>query len=117
MAERIVILDQVGMPSDLNYRVAFWLDVPTERQKFYANPAATSVVVGIQAQDLTAIRSGAVKEEVEIIPQVIGAPFATVRQAARARAAARQAEFNRDNAFNRYGTYWNGTAWTDVTVA
>lgn len=117
MAERIVILDQVGMPSDLNYRVAFWLDVPAERQKFFANPTATSVVVGIQAQDLAAIRSGAVKEVVEVIPQVIGTPFATVRQAARARANALQADFNRDNAYNRYGTYWNGTAWTDVTVA
>ena len=54
MAQAITILDQTGMPSDLNYRVAFWLDVPAARQKFYANPAATSAVVGVTPEELAA---------------------------------------------------------------
>ncbi len=40
MARKIIILDRTGLPSDQNYRVAFWLDVPVSRQTFYANAAA-----------------------------------------------------------------------------
>ena len=43
MAQTIILLDQEGLPSDLNYRVAFWLDVPMARQRFYANAAAVSL--------------------------------------------------------------------------
>ena len=118
MTQAIIILDQTGMPSDLNYRVAFWLDVPAARQKFYANPAATSVVLDITAEDLAAIRSGAIHEVVEVIPRPAGTPLASVKQAARDRLPALQAEFNRDNRFNRYGTRWTqATGWVDVTVA
>ena len=118
MTQAITILHQTGMPSDLNYRVAFWLDVPAARQPFYANPAATSALVGISAEDLAAIRSGAIHEVVEVIPRPAGTPLASVKQAARDRLPALQAEFNRDNRFNRYGTRWTqATGWVDVTVA
>ena len=118
MAQAITILDQTGMPSDLNYRVAFWLDVPAARQKFYANPAATSAVVGVTPEELAAIRTGAIVEVVEVIPRPAGTTLASVKQAARDRLPALQTEFNRDNRFNRYGTRWTqATGWVDVTVA
>ena len=118
MAQTIIILGQTGMPSDLNYRVAFWLDVPAERQAFYANAAALSAVIGISAPDLAAIRSGAIREVVEVIPRPVGTPLGTVKQAARDRLQALQSELNRDNQFNRYGTRWTqGAGWVDVVVA
>lgn len=117
MARKIIILEQIGMPSDLNYRVAFWLGVPAARQAFLANPAAVSVVVGATVEELEAIRSGAVREVVEVVPAVAGTPFNGVRQAARNRLTDLQRDFNRDNTWNRYGTSWDGAAWTDVTVA
>jgi hypothetical protein len=118
MAQAIIILDQTGMPSDLNYRVAYWLDVPAARQVFYADPAATSAFVGIGADDLAAIRAGQILEVVETIPRLAGTALATVKQAARDRLPALQLEFNRDNRFNRYGTRWTpGVGWVDVVVA
>ena len=118
MAQAITILDQTGMPSDLNYKVAFWLDVPAARQRFYANATATSVVLDITAEELAAIRAGQVVEVVEIIPRPAGTQLSAVKQAARARLPVLQTEFNRDNRFNRYGTRWTQAAgWVDVTVA
>lgn len=118
MSQTIIILDQTGMPSDLNYRVAFWLDVPVPRQPFYANPLAVSAVVGIVAEELAAIRAGQIFEVVEIIPRLAGTQLNTVKQAARDRLVALQQDFNRDNRFNRYGTRWTQAGgWADVTVA
>ena len=118
MTQTIIILDQTGMPSDLNYRVAFWLDVPVARQPYYANPAAVSTVKSITAPELTALRDGVVVEVVEVIPALVGASLAAVKQAARNRMTDLQRDFNRDNTFNRYGTRWTqADGWVDVTVA
>ena len=57
MAQTIIILDQEGLPSDLNYRVAFWLDVPMARQRFYANAAAVSAFVDATAAELAALKA------------------------------------------------------------
>lgn len=117
MAQSIILLDQEGMPSDLNYRVAFWLDVPAERQRFYANPAATSAFLDASAADLAALKAGQIAEVVETISRAAGTPMTAVKQAARDRLAALQSALNRDNRFNRYGTRWTqGGGWTDVTV-
>jgi hypothetical protein len=118
MTQTVTILEQAGMPSDLNYRVAFWLDVPVARQSFYANPTATSVVKGISPADLAELRAGLIVEVVEVIPSVVDTPLASVKQAARQRLTALQQDFNRDNTFNRYGTKWTqASGWVDVVVA
>ena len=118
MTQAITILEQAGMPSDLNYRVAFWLDVPAERQAFYANATATSVVKGIAPADLAELRAGLIVEVVEIVQSVADTPVASVKQAARQRLVALQQDFNRDNTYNRYGTKWTqASGWVDVVVA
>ncbi len=117
MPQAIIILDQEGMPSDLNYRVAFWLDVPAARQRFYANANATSAFLDAAAGDLAALKAGQIVEVVETIGRPSGTPMSAVKQAARDRLVALQADMNRDNRFNRYGTRWTqGGGWTDVTV-
>lgn len=118
MAQTIILLDQEGLPSDLNYRVAFWLDVPMARQRFYVNAAAVSAFVDATAEELAALKAGQIVEVVEIVPRAAGTPLAAVKQAARDRLVALQAELNRDNRFNRYGTRWTQAGgWADATAA
>lgn len=56
-------------------------------------------------------------EEVIEVPSPAAANQATVLAAIVARYNARQAEFTARNPFQRYGSYWDGTSWTGVTVA
>lgn len=120
MARKIIVLEQQGLPSDANYRVAYWLDVPVARQPFYANATATSVVIGPNATtagELSAIRSGAVLEVVEVIPRPVGTTAAQLRAAAEARWIELQNTLQTQNKWNRYGTSFDGTTWTNATVA
>ena len=117
MARKIIQLERVGMPSDTNFRVAFWLDVPVARRSFYANATATSAVIGITAQELALIQSGAVVEVVETLPRPAGATMGDFRNDAEALYARLQSELNNRNPYARYGTSWDGATWTPVTVA
>jgi hypothetical protein len=117
MPRKIVILDRVNLPSDQDFRVAFWLDVPVTRRQFYANPNATSAVVGATTDEVNAIRTGAVVEEIHVVPARASAGPAAILAALVARYTARQAEFDARNPWARYGSFWDGAAWTSVTVA
>lgn len=117
MARKIIQLERTGMPSDSNFRVAFWLDVPAARQSFYADATATSVVKGVTAPELAAIQSGAIVEVVETLPRLAGATVGDFRNNAEARFAQLQNELTNRNPWARYGTFWDGASWTPVTVA
>jgi hypothetical protein len=117
MARKIIILDRVNLPSDQDFRVAFWLDVAAPRRLFYANPAAVSAVKDATAGEVDAIRSGAVVEEIVTVPARSGVGMAALLAAIVARYEARQAEFTARNPWVRYGSYWDGNAWTGVSVA
>lgn len=117
MARKIIQLERTGMPSDQNFRVALWLDVPAARQSFYANASATSVVKGITGTELAAIQSGAVLEVVEVIPKLTSGTVAEWRNEAAALYTQRQNELTNRNPWARYGTFWDGVSWTPVTVA
>lgn len=117
MARQIIILDQVGLPSDSNYNVAFWLAVPAARQLFYANATAKSQVIGATANEVTAIQSGAVLEVITQYTHIKGTSLAAIEADLQAAYAAAQTALNNNNQFNHYGTSWDGTTWTIVTVA
>lgn len=117
MPRKIVILERQGMPSDVNYRVAYWLDVPAARQAFYANATAASVVVGATADELAAIRTGAVVEVVETLARQSGTSITSIRAAARTRWDDLQSELVARNPYDRYGTTYDGTSWTAGGVA
>jgi hypothetical protein len=115
MARKIIILDRVGYPSDDAFRVAFWLDVPVARRPFYANAAFVSAVAGTQAPDVTeqaALEEGAVTEVVEVVSFLAGAKLTDIRQELIRRHTRIQAEVTDKNLWARYGTFWDGTAWT-----
>lgn len=118
MARKIIQLELLQPPSD--YKVVFWLDVPAARQFFYANPSAVSAVKNATADELAAIRSGAIVEEVievEAGSRPGGATEAQVAAALAARFNARQTRLNNSPVLARYGTFWDGSNWTVVTVA
>lgn len=117
MSRKIIILDRTGLPSDQNYRAAFWLDVPASRQAFYANPAAASAVKGATAAEVLAIQSGAIVEEVVEVGATAGTGQAALLARLVSRYNDRQAEFTARNPWARYGSSWDGSAWTPVTVA
>lgn len=117
MARKIIVLDRQNLPSDQDFRVAFWLDVAVARQPFYANAAATSQVVGATQAELDAIKAGSVVERVEMVPMRSGATLAQVQAALVTRHGALQAELTSRNPWARYGSSWDGAAWTMVTVA
>lgn len=120
MAQTIIIAEQTGLPSDLNYQVIFWLNVPAARQPYYAKKHATAVSVYREAtqQETDAIRAGQIYEVVETIPRLAGTSMVTVKQAARDRLQELQAQLQANNPFNRYGTRWTQAGgWVDVTVA
>ncbi len=120
MARKIIILDRVGYPSDDAYRVAFWLDVPAARQPFYADATFTSAVIGTEAPgagELTALRSGAVVEQVDTIWMPAGTSLAQRAARLQAEFNSRQIEVNNRNVWARYGTTWDGTTWTQKGVA
>jgi len=117
MARKIIILDRTGLPSDQNYRVAFWLDVVAARQPFYADAAATTQVKDATAPELAAIQSGAVIEEVIEVPSPASTGQAALLAASVTRYNARQAEVTARNPWARYGSFYDGSTWTGVTVA
>lgn len=117
MARKIIILDRTDIPSDLNFNVAFWADVPVARQSFYANPTATSQVKNATAGELSAIQGGTIKEQVKKFNFPANTPIATIQAALIAEFNTFQTYINSYNPWVRYGTYWDGTSWTSVTTS
>jgi hypothetical protein len=115
MPRKIIILEQQGESGD--FRVLFWLDVPAARRRFYAAEGKTSAFLNATPEENEALQSGAVAEHVERFDRPFGTTAAQLRAALVTRHTALQARVNNDNPWNRYGTSYDGTAWTAVTVA
>lgn len=119
MAKRAIILDSIadGAGRQTEVRVAFWADVPAPRQRFYANPEATSAFLDADATELAAIRTGAIAERVEIVRRDPGSTNAQLRAEIQRAWQAWQDEITAQNPWARYGSSFNtdGT-WTGVAV-
>jgi hypothetical protein len=114
---RIIILERVNAPSDLAYRYVLWADVPAARQRFYADPNAQSAYLDATADDLAALRSGAVVEKVSTYTWQVGATLAQITAQLRAELDAFQDQITNLNLWDRYGTVWDGNSWTQKGVA
>jgi hypothetical protein len=117
LARQIIILDQPGLPSDLRYNVCFWLTVPAARQQFNADATFKSRVIGLSAGELTALQAGQVLERVEEFSFAVGTGFPAISNALVTRFTTLQQAVNNQNPWNRYGSFYDGTSWTQVTVA
>ena len=114
---KIIILDRVNAPSDLAYRYVLWADVPAARQRFFADPNATSAYIDASADDLAALRSGAVVEKGCTYTWQAGATLAQITTQLRAELDAFQDQITNLNLWDRYGTVWDGTSWTQKGAA
>lgn len=111
---RVVILEKAaGGP--VAYRYALWATInEATRQPFYANPQKTSAFKNIGAQDLADLRAGLFIEKVEVFSSAVTLTLAQVRQELETRHTAFQAEVDAHNPWDRYGSNWNGTTWTNA---
>ena len=107
---RIIVLESTGR----RVRYALWADVPVARRPFYANAALVSAVVGIQASDLTALRAGEMVERVA--EEAPDGNIAAIKAYLETKLTTYQAEVTARNDWSRYGTSFDGTTWTNVTV-
>jgi hypothetical protein len=121
MAKKIIILDRVGEPSDVAYRVAFWLTVPSTRWAFYVKPAGmnpngTPILFKSQWKDATEaenqdLRDGKVEEVIRQYTLPVGTTLAQVQTFLQNQFTAEQNWLNGINPWVRYGSYWDGTSW------
>jgi hypothetical protein len=113
-AWRVIILERQGD----RFGYVLRADVPAGREPFYAQPEYVSSASDAADPDLTAIRAGSVterisqleldKQESETVPQAI----ARVQGQLETMQAVFQAEVTARNTWSRFGTFWDGTAWT-----
>lgn len=115
--KKIIILEHINFPSDQDFRYCLWADVPTARQPYYATPTFVSAYKDATAEELTALRSGAVVEQVGVIPRQAGATLAQIRTDLIGRFTVFQNSITNYNPYDRYGTSWDGTSWTTGGVA
>lgn len=111
---RLNVIMLTRTPDDLT--VALWADVPAARQSFYANASAKSAWTGATAADNTALQNGSVVENVANQRVPPGATLAQVEGFLQAQWQNYQAYINNYNPWRSYGTTWDGTTWTVVTV-
>jgi hypothetical protein len=111
MAKRIIILERVN---PTNWQACFWLTVPAARVSFHANPDATSAYKLASAEELGALRDGTVIERVDTVSVPQNPNLAQIAAALQARWTAMQADVDAENTYGRYGTFWDGTAWTQA---
>jgi len=111
MATQIIVLEKQPAAQPV-FRVAFWVPVPTARQRFYANAEATSAWADAQAADITALKNGSVVEKVETVSADPGTTIPAIQSRLIARWTALQAELAAETTWQRYGTTYDGTAWT-----
>lgn len=111
MAKRIIILEKVN---PTNWQTVFWMTVPAARVSFYANPDAGSAYKLASAEELGALRDGTVLERVDTVSVPPGATLAQITTALQNRWTALQADVDAETTYSRYGSYWDGTTWTQA---
>ena len=118
MARKIIVLtidDNAGRGVDVT--ALLWADVPLARQRFYANPSRTTDYLDVTADELTALRNGSVAERHVRVEMPVGTTTAQIRTRLVNMHGLYQAFVNNENPWSRYGSSWDGAAWTAVTVA
>lgn len=115
---QIIILNSTQLGHGRVYNLAFWYDVPPERQKiFYTKPKKASAWSGATAQDNKFIENGSVFEELVTYSANGGQTIDQVEARAQALWQVKNAAFQAPNhQWANYGSTFDGNTWTTVTV-
>ena len=112
MAKKIIILNRLRS-GDESYNYVLWADVPSGRESAYADAGKTSAYKGTTADELTALQTGTVVERTGTL--VYHVDEATQLQPDLENLYTQfQAEIDAANPTEKYGTFFDGTAWTDA---
>lgn len=117
MAKQIIILERVNEPSDNSFRVGFWASVPAARIAAYANANAVSAFKNASAPEIAAIQAGQVVEMVFTASYPAGTALAFMTADLISQFNAYQASITAKNPSQRYGTFYDGTSWTNAGTA
>lgn len=112
MARKIIIKERIVKPTYFEVNAVFWLVVPTGRQPFLANANATSAAPSVTTEELNAIKTGAIREEIFTFSFPVGTPIGTIGATILSKYNTRQTEFNNDTTYTFYSSFHNGTSWT-----
>lgn len=114
MSKQIIVLDK--QDAVLSYRVAFWAVVPVSRKPYYVNASATSEYKDISAGELTSLQDGSVVEKVGTFLYGSGTSLATIKADLIAKFSDFQSQITNFNPYDKYGTFYDGTGWTNGGV-
>ena len=114
MARKIIIQERLGEPSDFNFKFVLWADVPAARQSFYADVNKTTTVKDALAAELLAIRQGQILEKQNSASFPAGTTGNQIKTDLIAKFNQFQSEVNSLNPWQFYGTFWDGTIWTNA---
>ncbi len=115
MAKRIIILDR-SRSDENEFKYLLWVGVPAARQGFYADPNAKSVYVGATVAENLALQNGSIAEKSAIINTPVDTTQAGLKVHLERLWDAFQAEVNSVNQWKNYGTFFDGTTWTNGGV-
>lgn len=116
MAKKIIILERVNEPSDYSFKYVFWLDVPLTRQTMYANPDAVSMYKDATVAEIDTIRNGTIYEFSGEAFYPVGTSLSVITSDLIAKFNREQIRINNTNPWVKYGTYWDGSIWTNKEV-
>lgn len=117
MAKKIIILERVNAPSDYSFRYCLWAENPSARKGHHANPNFVSSFSGISAEELEALRTGAVIEETGFAQFKDGTSLDSIQNELQKRFDIFQQNVIEQNKLSLYGTFLDENGWTEGGVA
>ncbi len=112
MAKKIIILSRGIDPGDIPVDFILWLEVPSNRQVFYADANAASAYGGATTGEIDDLKSGAKTEVPGRIVFPGGTTLTQMGQRLVQEFNTQQELLNNETKWTYYGTYWDGTSWT-----
>jgi hypothetical protein len=122
MARKIIVTRYVDEPGrDIEVTCAMWCDVPVERRPYWVREGntaeMTSRVHDATGPEVAALQDGSVREYIERLPRPPGTSVAAMKTVMQTRHAELQTETNNYNPWKFAGSSWDGTTWTNNSVA
>jgi len=116
VARQIVFIEREVVPAPATvWKAVLWVTVPVARQAFYAKPPTwKSAFSGATVQELADLRAGVIAEKVQRLSSPNGQTFNQAKADFELDWQQFQNYVNNYNPWNRYGTSWDGTGWTDT---
>ena len=115
MAKKIIILERL-LAYPTGWRFAMWADVPIPRQPFYVRPLFESRYKNVSAGELADLRAGIITEDVGEYTHPDVQALSIVKAAVEALFSDFQNAVTNNNYWSGYGSFFDGTTWTNGGV-